>query len=250
MMNSKKEADIINNDSSSSNLFFTCEICIEPVPMNQKFKNMEMNGCTHPFCTDCIAKYIQVKVEENNASEIKCPDTNCNVVFDTLSCRSILGTKVFDKWCHMLCESMVLLASSRGGFAHGRAYCPFKDCSELVLNECVRSSSTIRRRITRSMCPNCKKLFCFHCMVPWQETHRCSSTSGGGGDVNRNHVLFVEMVKRKKWTRCPTCNRYVERITGYSHVTCREVKWMASSITTVDFQSQNDGRVIISFRIG
>ncbi|KAI3882712.1 hypothetical protein MKX03_014476, partial [Papaver bracteatum] len=41
---------------------FTCEICVENVPLNAKFKNV----CFHNYCTDCIAKYIQVKVSQDN----------------------------------------------------------------------------------------------------------------------------------------------------------------------------------------
>ncbi|OVA06802.1 zinc finger protein [Macleaya cordata] len=91
-MNSKKEE--MNTNPTS---FFTCEICIEPVPLNQKFENTKTIECSHPFCTDCIAKYIQVKVEEDNTSEIKCPNIDCNVILDPLSCRSILPPKVFEK---------------------------------------------------------------------------------------------------------------------------------------------------------
>ncbi|OVA07498.1 zinc finger protein [Macleaya cordata] len=144
--NTFDDDDVIDSSSSSpsscSSSFFTCEICVEPVPLNQKFENMKTMGCSHPFCTDCIAKYIEVKVFQDNTSEIKCPDTNCNVVLDVLLCCSILPARVFEKWCGVLCESAVLLASSRGGFARGRAYCPFQHCSELVLNECETSLIT------------------------------------------------------------------------------------------------------------
>ncbi|KAI3910395.1 hypothetical protein MKX01_034789 [Papaver californicum] len=124
-----------SNNSSITDNFFTCKICIEPVLLNQKFKNMEMDGCLHPYCTDCIVKYIEVKVIHDNISEIKCPNSNCTVFFNALSCRSNLPTFVFEKWCRFLCESVVLMESSKGGFGHGRSYCPFRECSELVLNE-------------------------------------------------------------------------------------------------------------------
>ncbi|EOY04745.1 Uncharacterized protein TCM_019932 [Theobroma cacao] len=38
---------------------FTCEICIENVSADNKFKNRSM--CKHDFCSDCIAKYIEAK---------------------------------------------------------------------------------------------------------------------------------------------------------------------------------------------
>ncbi|KAI3952897.1 hypothetical protein MKW92_035417 [Papaver armeniacum] len=117
--------------SSNGRNFFTCEICVQI-----------MSGCLHPYCTDCVAKYIQEKVIEHNMSEIKCANPDCNVIFGR-----------FLKWCRVLCESVVLLDSSKGGLAYGRSYCPFRDCSELILNDNGGSISN---------CPNCKKLLCFH----------------------------------------------------------------------------------------
>ncbi|MCL7046319.1 hypothetical protein MKW94_001494 [Papaver nudicaule] len=213
----------INLDATSSSKedsgSFTCEICVELVPSNAKFENMEvMNGCSHNYCKCCIAKYIQVKVIQDNTSQINCPDTNCSAVLDTLSCRSIVSEEVFEKWCRAHCESAVLLQSSKGGFAYGRSYCPHRDCSELVLNECVDTTNSATK-VTKSNCPNCKKLFCFHCMVPWKENHQCIGRSETIVDIN--DVLFIKNVKHNKWVRCPSCSHYVERSQGCRFIRCR-----------------------------
>ncbi|XP_052293510.1 E3 ubiquitin-protein ligase RSL1-like isoform X8 [Citrus sinensis] len=76
---------------------FTCEICIEPMAASKKFKNR--NLCTHPFCQDCIARYIQVKVQDDNTAKIECP-----------------GLDWFE-----------------------RSYCPNTNCMAMVVNECERS---------------------------------------------------------------------------------------------------------------
>ncbi|KAI3891574.1 hypothetical protein MKX03_033121 [Papaver bracteatum] len=181
-----QQKDLERPTSSNGRTFFTCEICVQIVPVNRQFNSMEMSGCLHPYCTDCVAKYIQEKVIQHNMSEIKCAN-----------------------WCRVLCESLVLLDSSKGGVAYGRSYCPFRDCSELILNECVRiapstsNNNCTSNKITASNCPNCKKLFCFHCMVSF------------------NDVLFMEMVKRKRLVRCPNCFRYVEHTEGCASIKCR-----------------------------
>lgn len=54
---------------------FTCEICIEPVALTMKFNNHK--NCYHSYCVDCVAKYIEVKIEEYHLSEIKCPCLDC-----------------------------------------------------------------------------------------------------------------------------------------------------------------------------
>ncbi|XP_026395839.1 probable E3 ubiquitin-protein ligase RNF144A-A [Papaver somniferum] len=195
--------------SNNDNCFFTCGICFGKLPLERKF-----NGCwQHPYCTNCVAKYIEARVIDGNISEITCPKLNCKVMLDTSSYQSILPQSVFEKWCRALCESVVLLDASKGGVAYGRSYCPYPNCSELVLNECVGNYSS--GKITESSCPSCKKLFCFHCMVPWKEKHQCSSSGEIVIDVDRkDDSLFVEIVKEKRWRRCPSCNHYVERRGG------------------------------------
>ncbi|MCL7029394.1 hypothetical protein MKW94_004114 [Papaver nudicaule] len=216
-----------SDQSNASATNFTCEICTEAVPLNEKFKNMEASGCSHPYCRNCVAKYIETKVMHHNMSDIKCPNTSCVVLLDASSCRSVLSKKVYEKWCRVLCESAVLLDASKGGFVHGRSFCPNRKCSELILNECEGTKSNVKR----SDCPNCKEVFCFSCMIPWKENHQCRQASGDtiiDIGMDRNDVLFMEMVKRKRWVRCPNCNNCVEllRVTEYycSHIICRFVR--------------------------
>ncbi|KAF5747726.1 RING/U-box superfamily protein putative isoform 2 [Tripterygium wilfordii] len=187
-----------NEDISS----FTCEICIEPMLESKKFKNK--NHCTHPFCQDCIAKYIQVKVEEDgtiSGGNINCPGLNCPYLLDPLSCRAMISQGVFLRWCDLLCESSVLEFERR-------SYCPNRDCLELVVNEC---GGTVRK----TNCPKCKQEFCFHCKTQWHAGFGCQEIR------DRNDILFGELMERMKWRRCPHCGHCVERLHGCSVVKCR-----------------------------
>ncbi|XP_043694509.1 probable E3 ubiquitin-protein ligase RNF217 [Telopea speciosissima] len=178
-----------------------CEICIEPMTLNKKFENKKR--CVHPFCVDCIAKYIEVKVEDREPN-VPCPALNCEKLLDPLSCHQILpSTGLFEKWCDLLCESTVLRLEN--------AYCPFPTCSTLILNEC-------QENITRSECPNCKKLVCFQCKLPWHAGFGCEET---GEMTEENDFLFGELVERNKWRRCPGCKYHVERNEGCQNIKCR-----------------------------
>ncbi|XP_037492963.1 probable E3 ubiquitin-protein ligase rbrA [Jatropha curcas] len=84
---------------------FTCDLCIEPNLSDRKFKNGGL--CNHPFCLDCISKYIEVKVE-GFTGNIECPGLNCGQPIDPLSCRPIISKPLFEKWSDLLCDSMVL----------------------------------------------------------------------------------------------------------------------------------------------
>ncbi|XP_024458676.2 E3 ubiquitin-protein ligase RSL1 isoform X2 [Populus trichocarpa] len=178
---------------------FTCEICIEPMLAIRKFKNGSL--CKHPFCLDCIAKYIEVKVEETTGC-IECPGLNCKQLLDPLSCNCIISKPIFEKWCDHLCDSTVLGSES--------CYCPYQDCSVLVLNEC-------RDKLTKIKCPNCKKSFCFLCKIPWHAGYQCNESRHLR---DRNDILVGELIEEKKWTRCYNCGHSVERVSG-----CRDMKY-------------------------
>ncbi|KAI3994951.1 hypothetical protein MKX01_038234, partial [Papaver californicum] len=182
-----------HDNATSSGSYFTCEICTEPA-----------GGCFHPYCTDCVAKYIETNVIHNNMSDIKCPDTDCSIIMDALSFRSILPKKVFENCRDRGSLKQGTFDASKGGFVHGRCFYPNRKCSEMILNE----------------------VFCFSCMVPWKENHQCRQTGAIAIDIDmdRDDVLFMEMIKRKRWVRCPNCNICIQRVPvgeGYcSHMYC------------------------------
>ncbi|XP_019258441.1 PREDICTED: probable E3 ubiquitin-protein ligase RNF217, partial [Nicotiana attenuata] len=95
------------------------------------------------------------------------------------------------------CESAVL------GLA--QCYCPNQNCSALILDECGGNAK-------QSKCPNCKKLFCFKCKIPWHASLRCGEVNDGA---------FRELAKNNKWKRCPRCRYFVERIQGCKFIYCR-----------------------------
>ncbi|KAJ0034976.1 hypothetical protein Pint_26010 [Pistacia integerrima] len=61
---------LLESQEEDADASFTCEICIEPVLTNKKFKNK--NHCAHSFCNECIAEYIELKIEDHVAS-VQCP---------------------------------------------------------------------------------------------------------------------------------------------------------------------------------
>ncbi|KAJ6360769.1 hypothetical protein OIU77_004732 [Salix suchowensis] len=87
-----EEPGLLQQEEDSN---FTCEICTEPMLAISKFKNGSL--CQHPFCLDCVAKYIEVTVEETTGC-IECPGLNCRQPLDPISCRRIISKPIFEKW--------------------------------------------------------------------------------------------------------------------------------------------------------
>ncbi|KAK6279505.1 hypothetical protein POUND7_019772 [Theobroma cacao] len=183
---------------------FTCEICIENVSADNKFKNRSM--CKHDFCSDCIAKYIEAKVLEYNISNISCPALNCDFSLDPISCRPVISNRLFNKWCDLLCSATVLEY-----YSDRSVYCPYRDCSALIVNEC-------NDKVDKSTCPNCKKKFCFQCKSPWHAGYGCREK---GMFRDKNDVLAGQLIEKMKWTRCPKCRNAVERNSGCLLIYCR-----------------------------
>ncbi|KAM7250289.1 hypothetical protein ACFE04_022172 [Oxalis oulophora] len=176
---------------------FTCEICIEPTPTTRKFNNN--NLCTHLFCVDCIAKYIEVKILENTA-QISCPGLNCRHNIDPISSNtmSLISKPQFSKWCELLCQDSVL--------ALQKSYCPNRECMVIVVNECTNNINNI---VKKSKCPNCKE---FECKKEWHAGFRCEDNEELTRD--RNLILLGMLIESEKWQRCLTCGHCVQRSEG------------------------------------
>ncbi|XP_031266493.1 probable E3 ubiquitin-protein ligase RNF217 [Pistacia vera] len=179
---------------------FICEICVESVSKNKKFKTK--NHCVHHFCVNCIAKYIETKITENTV-KIKCPGLDCQQVLDPISCREIIPQSIFSKWCDVLCDNYIL------GFE--RSYCPNRNCRELVVNECGEN-------LKKSKCPYCEELFCFECKVAWHAGYGCEE---GRNMRDGNDILFGQLVEKRAWIRCPGCGHCIEHRDGCFVITCR-----------------------------
>ncbi|KAL6010548.1 hypothetical protein ACLOJK_000982 [Asimina triloba] len=183
---------------------FTCEVCLEETAAEQRFRTLT---CAHPLCLDCIARFMESKLGDNVAT-IACPHAGCEKLLDPGLCRPLLPACVFERWCDVLCESSI------DGLQ--KAYCPYKDCSALVLNECGGP-------IEKAKCPNCLRWLQ---KAPWWRRSMggfgfgfWQAKTGAGRDPNE--VLFRQLVKRKGWQKCPRCKRWVERVSGCQVMTCR-----------------------------
>lgn len=115
----------------------------------------------------------------------------------------ILPDDVFARWGLALCESALV--------GHKKFYCPYKDCSIMLIDE--------EEAIRQSNCPHCRRLFCVQCKVPWHSEFDCSQfqkLQNRGEDD-----MVVSLAKKKKWKRCPNCNYFVERSAGCFYMKCR-----------------------------
>ncbi|XP_059284137.1 E3 ubiquitin-protein ligase RSL1-like [Lycium ferocissimum] len=209
--------DLIDDDQDDEIQFlgtqfgsFTCDICVDEKSTSEIFKIM---GCTHSYCKDCMAKYVGSKIQEN-ISRISCPVLGCNGQLEPHICRSILPKQVFDRWGDVLCEAMILGCE--------KFYCPFKDCSALLIDENSSSSGGGDFVVTQSECPECRRLFCAKCEVAWHSGILCEEFQKLNKDEREKEDLqLMQLAKGQEWQRCPRCRIYVARSSGCAQMRCR-----------------------------
>ncbi|XVE88528.1 hypothetical protein DITRI_Ditri19aG0076500 [Diplodiscus trichospermus] len=182
-----------------------CEICVE---RKERHRMFTIPGCSHSFCSDCVSMYVKTRLEQN-ITIIMCPGEKCKVILELEACRPLLPKKVINLWEDLLCEELLCATG-------GRLYCPFKNCSALLLND---NQGEI---ITETECPFCHRLFCAQCLVSWHPGVNCEEYQKLNEDERgRDDLLVRSLAKENKWRRCPSCCIIVERTEGCLHMTCR-----------------------------
>ncbi|KAK4410681.1 putative E3 ubiquitin-protein ligase rbrA [Sesamum angolense] len=187
-----------------------CEICADRKDGDQMFS---VPNCSHRFCTECITKHVSITIKKRaivhrheEARSLTCPGVDCKGVLEIEACRGIVADDVLASWDDVICESMI--APSQ------RFYCPYNNCSGLLVND----SGGIRE----AECPLCRRLMCVRCNVPWHSGFDCEEFSRLREDERGGDDLMVhELAKQNKWQRCPNCKFFVEKNQGCLHITCR-----------------------------
>ncbi|KAL0377063.1 UNVERIFIED_CONTAM: putative O-methyltransferase 3 [Sesamum calycinum] len=138
---SKGRFELYSKEKASSGIqasAFTCGIRLESKPSCQKFEHTN-NYFAHEFCMSCVTRHIQAKLE-GNISTINCPELTCDQTLDPVDCQAMIPPRLFIQWCDCLCRSVVSGSE--------KCYCPYMDCSEMILNECYET-------VKRCLCPGC-----------------------------------------------------------------------------------------------
>ncbi|KAK7289736.1 hypothetical protein RIF29_03615 [Crotalaria pallida] len=183
-----------------------CGICFEFKPKTDMFQGEQ---CNHPFCNDCISKYVAAQIQQN-VLKVNCPNPNCHVELESKYLEPILPKEVMDRWESAKRESTDIIASSL------RFYCPFKDCSVMLVN----GGDDDGEIVTSFLCTSCQRLVCVQCKVPWHANMNCEEfeRSKCEEDMDRK---FLELARSEEWQKCPRCAFVVQRKSGCNHIVCR-----------------------------
>ncbi|GAB2267520.1 hypothetical protein Dimus_002500 [Dionaea muscipula] len=191
---------------------FTCELCADDAkPHDESFA---IDGCGHTYCRDCVRSFVSSKLDVG-VSQIGCPVPGCDGGLDPEYCRGVVSMEVFNRWGDLLCESVI-------GAGH-KYYCPFKDCSALMVDDGEEV-------VTRSECPHCHRLFCAQCKVVWHEGVSCDEFQRLNDDERASEDLLLRnLAINNNWKRCAACKFYVEKIAGCHHMKYVELHFVTTA---------------------
>lgn len=199
-----------------------CDICKDEKENHEMFKTMT---CFHSFCTDCTGKHVKTQIELKSYP-VTCPGFNCQSFLELDSCRSIISADLIDRLEAGLTESTIPISQ--------KFYCPYKNCSAILQND-----NGEEEIIRESKCPECQRLFCAQCKVPWHPGFKCIEFQKFNENERDEADLDMrKLAKKKKWPKCPNCNYIVEKTEGCIHMTCNcgfefcytcGLKWSESS---------------------
>jgi hypothetical protein len=160
---------------------FYCDMCMETVHVREVFP---VPGCTHLFCIGCLSQYITAKVEDNVVS-IGCPQPGCkDGTLYPEACQDVIPLQLFQRWGVALCDSVL------GEFMF---YCPFKDCSALLVDEHGQCEAAIRK----AECPCCSRMFCVQCKVSWHYDVTCEDFQRLRNDEGRLDDLLPRKIREE-----------------------------------------------------
>ncbi|CAI0473950.1 unnamed protein product [Linum tenue] len=175
-----------------------CEICADS---KQSHQILAVGACTHAaYCTDCISRHVAAKIGQSGAAAtvITCPASGCGTAIELDSCRGALPKAVIDKWEEALCRNSI--GESQ------RFYCPFRDCSAMLVAEPAEAEA---ESIRESECPYCHRLFCAQCGVAWHSGVDCEVFQGLGQDERgREDIMVMEMAESNKWGCCVPLRKF------------------------------------------
>lgn len=199
----------------SNSASFVCEICTETKTARDSFSII---GCHHVYCNSCVAQYVESKLEENIVS-IPCPVPGCRGLLEADDCREILAPRVFDRWGKALCEAVIA--------AEEKFYCPFADCSVMLIRGIEENN------IREAECPNCRRLFCAQCRVPWHDNMPCEDFQKLNADErDKEDIMLMNLANQMQWKRCPRCRFYVAKSDGCMYMKCRSLHFFIHLLTT------------------
>ncbi|CAA6669891.1 unnamed protein product [Spirodela intermedia] len=189
--------------------FEGCSICRE----KHSSQILKIN-CSHKFCSPCLITYVQGKLQASQVP-VRCSHSGCQYYISSAECQSFLPIDCYESFERTLVEAE----------AHRleRIRCPFLSCSAWLAPTpfSVGESSSSYSNSSCIECPECSRLVCFDCGVPWHISMTCGEYQSLPQDERDEVDITMSVITQdNNWRCCEQCRRIIERTQGCYHMTC------------------------------
>ena len=151
-------------------------------------------SCKHDFCSDCLHAYILRQIDEFRVLKIKCPQDECNVLFNDHQIQDALTR---DEYIIYTNKKLLKLRNQDPNLK----YCPKPGCTKHFYPDLKRKSTKC----------GCGTVICHGCFHPKHKGKSCAEANAG------EYELYAQGTDIKK---CFVCKTIVDRNEGCAHMTC------------------------------
>eukprot|EP00731_Ephydatia_muelleri_P020033 Em0012g858a len=203
-----------------------CEICFESIFPADRIHI----PCGHYICQKCLAKYLELQINEGGGREIRCPSSGCYMVVPNDILVAVLSEGLFQRYTDLNIKQFV------GSFKDMK-WCPYPGCSYAIkLPEGIHNEGGIPRDKTDSpdlginvVCGR-GHWVCWTCLQEAHEPCDCDLWERWKDVISKMEVVDntvdMRVFQNEKWILghtkpCPKCNVPIQKTEGCNQVTCK-----------------------------
>lgn len=180
-----------------------CPMCLDDVEVD--FISV-LSQCSHEYCRDCLIHYVTDKIT-SKSFPINCPLPECKKEIIVYDLEVLLDAKMMAKYDEFAFSNTIE--------ANPETYscCPTADCGYVFMYEKGDSSDF--------HCAKCRKRYCLTCRADYHTGSTCEQFQQWQKENGQADQLFEQFAQGMKLKKCPKCNRWVEKISGCNHMSCK-----------------------------
>jgi hypothetical protein len=180
-----------------------CVICLSEIDVDFIFR---LSSCGHDqFCRTCMNEYLIDQVQSR--STCKCPIPDCKVEISRDDLEVLLEKKYIDLYEQFSLESVL----TKNPQQYANCFTP--GCDYMFFYD--------RATDTEFQCLKCSKRYCLKCKVEYHAQFTCEQYQQWAVENGLADDMFDEYVEKSDGKPCPSCEHFIERTEGCSHMHCR-----------------------------
>lgn len=190
--------------------YITCPVCVTP-HCHDKFYSL---SCGHIFCNDCWMMHFEVQIDQGISTAISCMARECEVLApEDFVLKRLSKANIREKYIQFTFQDYVK--------SHPQLrFCPGPNCHTII--------KSTEPKAKRSVCTQCKAIFCFNCGMDYHAPTDCQIikkwlTKCADDSETANYISAHTK-------DCPKCHICIEKNGGCNHMQCYNCKhdfcWM------------------------